>query len=124
MNQNNPVWRFVLCALAIWRITHLLAEEDGPWDLIFRMRAWLGASIFGRLMDCFYCLSLWVSLPFAIWLSGGWIGLLVHWQALSGAACLLEKATQTIQPFPNAPDGETEIFRGELSCAVVKSEAR
>jgi len=106
MNQSNPIWRFVLCSLAVWRITHLLAEEDGPWDLIVRLRAWLGASIFGRLMDCFYCLSLWVSLPLAIWLSSGTVGLLVHWQALSGAACLLEKATQRFQPnappYPNA----------------------
>ena len=34
----------------------------------------------------------------AIWLSSGWIGLLIHWQALSGVACLLEKATQKAEP--------------------------
>ena len=123
MNESSLIWRFVLCALAIWRTTHLLAEEDGPWDLIVRLRAGLGASIFGRLMDCFYCLSLWVSLPLAIWLSNGWIGLPVHWLALSGAACLLEKATQKIDRVHATPM-ETEILRGELSCAVVKSEAQ
>jgi hypothetical protein len=94
VNESNPIWRFILCALGLWRVTHLLAEEDGPWDLVSRLRGSLGSGILGRLMDCFYCLSLWISLPLAIWLSSGWIGLLVHWQALSGAACLLEKATQ------------------------------
>jgi hypothetical protein len=36
-----------------------------------------------------YCL--WFSLPLSIWLSSGWIGLLFYWQALSRAACLVEK---------------------------------
>jgi hypothetical protein len=91
MNDSSPIWRFVLAALALWRVTHLVAEEDGPWDVIVRVRERLGASFLGQLMDCFYCLSLWFSLPLAIWLSSGWVGLLLHWQALSGAACLLEK---------------------------------
>ncbi|MDR3771858.1 MAG: hypothetical protein P4L26_00845 [Terracidiphilus sp.] len=124
MNEINPIWRFVLCALALWRVTHLLAEEDGPWDLIVRLRAGLGSGMFGRLMDCFYCLSLWLSLPLAIWLSSGWIGLLVNWQALSGAACLLEKATQKAEQPPPASLAGTEVFEGETSCAVVKSEAQ
>ena len=124
MNGSDPIWRFVLCALALWRVTHLLAEEDGPWDLIVRLRARLGPSILGSLMDCFYCLSLWISLPLAIWLSSGWIGLLVQWQALSGAACLLETATQMTQPASPASFAKSEIREGELSCAVVKSEAQ
>ncbi len=124
MNEINPIWRFVLCALALWRVTHLLAGEDGPWDLIVRLRAGLGSSMFGRLMDCFYCLSLWLSLPLAIWLSSGWIGLLVNWQALSGAACLLEKATQKAEQAPPASLAGMEIFPGETPCAVVKSEAQ
>jgi hypothetical protein len=123
MNESNSIWRFVLSALAVWRVTHLLAEEDGPWDLIARLRAWLGSSVFGRLMDCFYCLSLWVSLPLAIWLSSGWIGLLVNWQALSGTACLLERTTRGAQPAsPGSPAG-TEILEGDASCAVARSEA-
>jgi hypothetical protein len=39
----------------------------------------------------FYCF--WFSLPLSIWLSSGSIGLLLYWQALSGAACLVEKLT-------------------------------
>jgi hypothetical protein len=122
MNESNPIWRFILCTLALWRVTHLLGEEDGPWDLMVRLRARLGSGILGRLMDCFYCLSLWISLPMAIWLSSGWIGLLVHWQALSGAACLLETATRKAPAAPPASFPESEMHAGELSCAAVKSE--
>jgi hypothetical protein len=31
--------RFVVGSLATWRVTHLLAREDGPGDLVARTRA-------------------------------------------------------------------------------------
>ena len=34
--------RLVLAVLATWRLTHLLAREDGPADLVVRLRARLG----------------------------------------------------------------------------------
>jgi hypothetical protein len=85
--------RFVAASLATWRIAHLLAHEDGPGDLFVRLRVWLGHGFWGRLMDCFYCVSLWVAVLFVpavtLRLSEG----LLIWIALSGAACLLERAT-------------------------------
>jgi hypothetical protein len=123
MYESNSIWRFVVLALAIWRITHLLAEEDGPWDLIVRLRSRLGSGVLGRLMDCFYCLSLWVSLPLALLLSRDWIALLIQWQALSGAVCLLEKVTLREEPAHPASLARTELSEGDRSCAVVKSEA-
>ena len=83
----------VLGALAVWRITHLLANEDGPWDLILRLRKLVGSGFWGQLMDCFYCLSLWVALPFAFVIAADWREGLLLWPALSGAAILLERAT-------------------------------
>jgi len=82
-----------LGALAVWRITHLLANEDGPWDLILRLRKAVGSGFWGKLMDCFYCVSVWVALPFAYVLADGWREGLLLWPALSGAAILLERAT-------------------------------
>ncbi len=94
--MGSPIFwaRFVLASLAVWRITHLLASEDGPANVIAWVRARLGDSIFGDLMDCFGYLSLWISIPFAFLVSRGSImdGVLT-WLALSGAAFLLERAT-------------------------------
>jgi hypothetical protein len=84
-------FRFLICGLAIWRLTHLLAAEDGPWDLILRLRRALGTGFLGRMMDCFNCLSLWISLPFALWVVSGAVERLIAWLALSGAACLAER---------------------------------
>jgi hypothetical protein len=61
-----PAGRFVLAALATWRVTHLLVEEDGPADIVVRLRRRAGASLAGNLMDCFYCMSVWVAAPFSV----------------------------------------------------------
>ena len=82
---------FLLAVLAIWRVTHLLANEDGPGDIIVRVRGRLGDGFIGNLMDCFNCLSLWISAPAAFLLSRRPVMWTVSWLALSGGACLLER---------------------------------
>jgi hypothetical protein len=83
--------RFVLAALATWRVTHLLAEEDGPGHVVFHLRRRLGDSPFGALMDCFNCLSLWIAAAAALFVSTRPLLWAMSWLALSGAACLLER---------------------------------
>jgi hypothetical protein len=90
--------RFALASLATWRVTHLLAEEDGPGDAVVRLRARLGAGQLGQLMDCFYCLSVWVAAPFSLTVARRRRDAPLIWLALSGAACLLERATSDAQP--------------------------
>jgi Protein of unknown function (DUF1360) len=87
-------FRFLLATLAVWRITHLLSHEDGPWDLTLRVRRILARGMLGKLLSCFYCLSIWVAMPFAWFLKGNYAETLVGWLALSGASVLLERATR------------------------------
>ncbi len=84
---------FGICSLAIWRITHLLSQEDGPFDAVIKFRKLFGQGFFGNLLDCFYCLSVWIAVPFAIFLCHEWIQGIIVWLALSGTACLLFKLT-------------------------------
>ena len=93
MTDISITW-FCLSTLAVWRITHLLSQEDGPFDLVIKFRQQLGQGFLGDLLDCFYCLSIWVSIPFAILLSRQWIEGGITLFALSGAACLLFKLTE------------------------------
>jgi hypothetical protein len=108
---------FTLCALATWRLTHLLVEEDGPADAVLRLRRAAGPGVLGQAMDCFYCASAWVALPVAMGLTRDpsvpapgpssrvtWSRCVVIWLALSGAACLLEQATR--------PGGTSELAGG------------
>jgi hypothetical protein len=91
--MRDALYWLLLGALAVWRITHLLQAEDGPWEVVVRLRRRAGDGIMGQAMDCFYCLSLWVALPFALGLGGGWTERIMLWPALSAAAILLERVT-------------------------------
>lgn len=92
---------FILGSFSVWRISHLLHAEDGPWDVFFRLRKLLGSGFFGQLTDCFYCLSLWVSAPLAFLLAQDWLYRFLLWSAMSGAAILLQRCTQPKIPiFP------------------------
>lgn len=98
MDQLGFWTRFVLCTFACWRITHLLANEDGPGDVVLRIRRSLGDSMAGRAMDCFYCLSLWVGGPLALILMQDFLGWVLAWLALSGAACVVERMSTPASP--------------------------
>jgi Protein of unknown function (DUF1360) len=85
--------------LTVWRITHFFQAEDGPWDFVIWLRRKAGVGFFGKLLDCFYCLSVWVAVPFAFLLGESWFERALLWPSLSGAAILLERVTN---PVPKA----------------------
>ena len=75
----------------MWRVTHIVSAEDGPGEVFVRLRKLVGRGFWGDLLDCFYCLSLWIAVPFACWLGDGWKEKLLLWPALSAAGILLER---------------------------------
>jgi hypothetical protein len=120
MTDFGPGFRFALSVLATWRLTHLLSQEDGPADLIFKLRRLLGASLAGKLMDCFYCLSVWVAAPLAWLVAPRLIDGLLTWLALSGAACLLHR----LVPEPRAPVVIHQLPpEGESNHVVLRTES-
>lgn len=86
-------YSFLLGILSVWRITHLLHAEDGPWEVVVRLRRRAGAGFWGQLLDCFYCLSVWIAAPFAIFLGQTLGERVLLWPALSAGAILLERVT-------------------------------
>ncbi|MBC8085992.1 MAG: DUF1360 domain-containing protein [Phycisphaerae bacterium] len=82
---------FIASTLAAWRVSHLITAEDGPFNMVARLRAAAGSGFFGDLMDCFYCTSMWVALPLAYWVGHGWPERIIAWLAVSGGAILLER---------------------------------
>jgi hypothetical protein len=96
--------RFAVGSLATWRLTHLLAEEDGPGDMVVRVRAALGDGPAGELMDCFYCLSVWVAAPMSLAVARRGRDVPLTWLGLSGAACLLERFFTVPGTVKNTPE--------------------
>ncbi len=93
-------FHFLLAVLATWRITHLLSKEDGPFDIFFRVKKQLGQGFFGSLLDCFYCLSIWISIPFGVWVGSTVMEKIICCIGISGAASIIQKFIDKQQPPP------------------------
>ncbi len=111
----NGMTRLVLAGLATWRVTHLLAYEDGPGEAVVRLREAAGSGLAGQALDCFDCLSMWVAAPMTPYVvrRGGPATALVTWLALSSAACLAERlagGTATVA-FDNDKEDDDELLR-------------
>jgi hypothetical protein len=109
---------FTLGAIATWRITHLLIVEEGPWQIFARMRKASTNSALRGVLDCFYCLSLWVAVPFSVLVGHTVADCVLLWPALSGAAILLENLSTTLggaAPAASFEEGENddELLREE-----------
>jgi hypothetical protein len=96
----------VLGILTVWRITHFLQAEDGPWEIVVLLRRRAGEGFWGKLLDCFYCLSVWVAVPFAFLLGETWWERAFLWPSLSAAAIVLERVTNSAAKVPPVPFAE------------------
>lgn len=104
----------ILGTLSVWRTTHLLSAEDGPWQVLAWLRRRADKGFFADLLDCFYCLSLWVAAP-AAWLIGEeWKECALLWLSFSGGAILLERVAPRGNAAPAAYHEEVEDDNGML----------
>lgn len=105
-------FRFLLYALATWRIANMLVAEDGPSHVFYRLRYRLGvrcidSKCYERYADppdrflpslflCIWCMSVWIAgmwlLAAAVWRKG--TDFLATLSALSAVACLLDGVMQ------------------------------
>jgi hypothetical protein len=114
----------ILAALAAWRLTHLFHVEDGPFRVFDRLRGLMRKLGLGELMDCFYCVSLWMASPFALWLGVGWVERAVLWLALSAAAILMNRLVEREEAVDSAPQAALyyeEPYKEEPECPAVEA---
>jgi hypothetical protein len=110
----NGLYWLVLGVMSVWRITHLLTFEDGPWRVIANLRRTPGDGFWSDLFDCFYCLSLWIALPAALAIGTGWLEKMLFWPSLSAGAILLQGFLQRIAAAPAVYREEKEDRDGML----------
>ena len=114
MGEPEIGLRLIVAAFATWRVAHLLAFEDGPFNALARLRA--AAGRFGGVLDCFYCLSLWVAALLALWVTASPVAWVCVMLAISGAACLLHRVTGPPVVMQTLSDGEAH--------GMLRTEAR
>jgi len=88
--SDHPWYWLVLGVLAVWRVTHLLHVEHGPWGVLAALRDVAAGAGAGELFDCFFCLTLWTAIPAALWIATTWTDRILVWLALSAGAILVE----------------------------------
>ena len=98
---------YLILALATWRISSLLVNEDVPWQIFGRFRSLAGVrydenserivtGFWSELIICIWCTSVWVGLIlmtlWGLWPQPTlWIAVPL---ALSAGAILIDKVTQ------------------------------
>ena len=106
-------FEFLIMGLATWRISSIIADEDGPYEMFGRLRKWAGeyepypttgqreaSTPWGKGIICIWCLSCYVGFLFlALYLLRSLIGFPLHLVlsfpfALSTIAILINKYTE------------------------------
>ena len=68
---------FIVISLAVWRISSLLVEEDGPYQIFGKLRHRVGirynaqsekvaTNELAELFTCVWCMSIWIGLAFGV----------------------------------------------------------
>lgn len=52
---------FLLSVLAVYRVAHMVAAEEGPWRVFERLRDAAGEGWVGHGVRCVLCMSFWLS---------------------------------------------------------------
>jgi hypothetical protein len=98
----------IVLALAVWRVSTLLANETGPWDVLLKLRTILGVemgtygkqgtSTLSKLVICVWCSSIWFGILAAIayYIAPGETVFVALGLAISAAAVLLEETTDRL----------------------------
>lgn len=96
----SEITRLVIAALVCFRLSELITVDDGPNDMLLKMRARLGAyyigadgkpvTSLGRGIICAYCVGIWIAALLALMLFP--IGFMtpVYWLAIAGGQALLQ----------------------------------
>jgi hypothetical protein len=77
-----------------WQRGEYLTREDGPGRIFASLREKLEHRSFGQILNCIKCAGVWVSIPFAFFVQGSWIELIVTWLALSGVTAVIDEWTR------------------------------
>jgi len=90
MNADSIAVRANLPVKTAWWASSVEAKSPMSANSMAELAALQRAGFGACMSNLILCLSLWISLIAAIWLTRGWIGLFFSGQVLSAGACLFQ----------------------------------
>ena len=88
----TALW-FVVCVLAVYRVTRIVVAEEGPFGVLTRLQEWAALhqrGCIGRGLLCFLCVSFWLAGGAALLVPGlAWGERALAWLGIAGAATIL-----------------------------------
>lgn len=87
---------FLLALLGIYRLSHMIAMEDGPFDVFAGLRDRAGQRDWvGRGLHCPLCISFWLALSMSGWLALAdlmlWQLFWLVWLGIAGGCLVLHR---------------------------------
>ena len=99
------VYKFILAVMSVYRLTRLIVKEEGPGDVLCRLRGevTIRAVHSGKergfwptlhgLVSCEYCTSVWVAALMSVFVMkksrfAEWV---LTWLGLAGVFCLIQE---------------------------------
>jgi hypothetical protein len=92
--------RLIIASLACFRISELITVDDGPGNILLRMRAKLGGyglgedgepeTSLGRGIICPWCVGIWIAAGLAVLLFPVGPMIVIYWLAIAGGQALLQ----------------------------------
>jgi len=106
---------FIIASLAIWRLSYGMVNEDGPLMIWMRLRSRLARTQRHRgglfdMISCVRCISFWIGLGTALFVSGSFLGVFGYAFAFSACAALIDKFYSL--PVVTRPTGNDQIGVG------------
>lgn len=97
--KSSETIALILVALAVYRLSRLIADEEGPWAIFTAIRNLAEPDTIARRgLECIMCVSVWVALPASIFVTVlGYADPLLWpatWLALSAVTVLIRKWEQ------------------------------
>lgn len=89
----NDALLFVVLALAVWRVARIIVAEDGPFDVLARLRERTGINQqrtwIARGLMCVACISFWLGLIVSVVVFGLSFESIAYGLALSAVSVIL-----------------------------------
>ena len=84
---------FTLSVLAVYRVSYMIANEDGPLDVFVFIREKAGQKNWiGRGLNCVLCISVWLSvIPAVGFFRSSFETLVLYWFAIAGGVLVIHK---------------------------------